>query len=278
MRNTGTALAAVVVLSAPLGFGCSPTPVTIEVSPPDVTITDKSESPTFTTRVLDREDKPIEGSVIAWSSGDETVAKIDPATGKLQVVASGRVEIKAETGHTYGIAMVTVQLYDKISTDTKSLVLRIGEVRKVEATILDEQGEPISGEIVWESADPKIASIVGSRGEIRAVASGTTTVTAKAKELEADVKVEVMQSGPYELGVSKAIVNVKPGKTVKVEGLPLDENNQPAAGYTVAYATEDSDVATVAADGTVTGVAEGETQIEVSAGDKLVYIKVRVKP
>ena len=87
-----------------------------------------------------------------------------------------------------------------------------------------------------------------------------------------------MKSGPYELGVSKAIVNVKPGKTVKVEGLPLDENNEPAKGYTVAYESEDSDVATVAPDGTVTGVAEGETQIDVTAGDKLVYIKVRVKP
>jgi uncharacterized protein YjdB len=228
-------------------------------------------------KVLDREEKPIEGSKIVWSSGDETVAKIDPATGKLQVTGSGRVEIKAETGATYGIAMVTIALYKGISTDTKSLMLRIGQVQAVSANIVDETGTPISGEIVWESSDKKIASVVGSRGEIRGVGPGTTTVVATAKSLKAEVKVEVAKPGPADLQVSKALVKVKMGKTAKIEGLPLDEKGDKDPAYTVAYESYDTSVATVAEDGTITSVGKGETKLGVTAGDKSVEIKVRVE-
>jgi uncharacterized protein YjdB len=150
-------------------------------------------------------------------------------------------------------------------------------VRREEATILDDTGAPISGEIIWESSDKAIASVVGSRGEIRGVAPGTTTVVATAKNLKAEVKVEVMKPGPADLQVSKALVEVKVGKTAKVEGIPVDESAKRVDGFVVSYESDDSDVATVAADGTVTGVAAGEAILTVSAGDKTVTIKVVVK-
>jgi len=277
MRNTMKVIAAVAVLSMVFGLGCTATPVTIEISPPDLTINDASQSPTMTAKVLDIEEKPIEGCKIAWSSGDETVAKIDAATGKLTVVGSGRVEIKAETGATYGIAMVTVAIYKEVTTDAKSLKLWVGQVQKVDANIVDEMGTPISGEIVWESADTKIASVVGSRGEIRGVAPGTTTVSAKAKSLKTDVKVEVMKSGPADLQVSKALVKVKLGKTAKIEGIPLDEKGEKTAEYPVAYESYDTSVAEVAPDGTITTIAKGETKLGVTAGDKSVEVKIRVE-
>jgi uncharacterized protein YjdB len=277
MKEVEKAVAVVVVLSAVLGFGCAPTPVTIEISPPDVTINSADQAPTMTARVLDLENNPIEDVKVVWSSADEGVVTIDPASGKLQVKGSGRAEIKAETGATYGIAMVTVALYKELVADTKSLQLRIGEVQQVSATIADETGEPIQGEVVWESADPKIASVVGSRGEVRGVAPGTTTVTATAKALKVDVKIEVMKPGPADLQVSKALIELKAGKTAKVEGLPVDDKGQPAAGFPVAYSSDDTEIATVAEDGTVTAVAKGDTFVTVTAGDKSVQIKVSVK-
>jgi uncharacterized protein YjdB len=150
-------------------------------------------------------------------------------------------------------------------------------VQRIDATIVDEQGTPISGEILWESSDPKIASVVGSRGEIRGVGPGTTTVVARAKNLNTEVKVEVMKSGPVELGVSTSLLKLKMGKTGKVEGKPLDENGKDAPGYTVAYESYDTSVVTVDEKGLVTPVGMGETKIGVTAGDKSVEIKVRVE-
>lgn len=277
MKSTMKALAVVVVLSAALGFGCTPTPVTVEVSPPDLTINSADVSPTFTAKVLDREDKPIPDVTVTWSSLDETVCTIDPATGKMKVVGSGRVEINGTAGAATGLAMVTVALYKALNTDTKSLQLWMGQVQKVDATIADETGAPIAGEVVWESSDPKIASVVGSRGEIRGVAPGKTTVVATAKELRAEVEVEVLTPGPFELGVSTALLKLKVGKTAKVEGKPLDENAQPAAGFPVSYEIYDTSVATVDEKGLVTAVGMGETKIGVTAGDKSVEIKVKVQ-
>ena len=271
------AMAASVALLAAAAWGCAAKPATIEVSPPDATVSSLDETPKLTARVLDAAGNPIEGAQVAWSTPDEGVLTVDPATGALQIKGSGRAEIDADLPGVRGICTVTVALYTTLRTDAQSVSLGVGQVQKVAAAILDEKGQEIQGAIEWTSANPAIASVVGSRGEIRGVAPGTTTVVATAKSLQAEVQVEVIKPGPAELGVSKALLVLKVGKTGRIEGKPLDENAQPAEGYSVRYESYDPAVATVDEDGTVTGAAKGETRIAVSAGDKTVDVKVRVE-
>jgi uncharacterized protein YjdB len=277
MRNTMRVLGAVVILSAVFAIGCAAEPATVEISPPDVTVNAITDSPKLTAKVMDEAGKVIPDAKVAWSTVDEGVLAIDPESGVITVKASGRAEINADSGIAKGISMVTVALYKTLKTDTTSVDLNVGKVQEVSAMILNEKGEEIQGEIVWRSADEKIAKLVGSRGQIQAVGAGATAVIATAKMLKAEVMVVVAVPGPAELGVSKSLVELKVGKTAKIEGKPLDENGEDAKGYNVRYDSYDSAIASVADDGTITGVAPGETRVEVAAGDKTVSVKVKVK-
>jgi len=276
MKKTRRVFAVFAVLAAVSSFGCAPNPASVEISPPDMVINELTAAPKVSARALDAKDQPIEGAVFQWSTSDANVVAIDPASGALTVKGSGRAEITATIGAASGSATVTVGLFKELMTDPKKLELRIGQAPRLSASILDETGAQVDGVIEWASADPKIATIDIERGEVHGISPGKTIVTATAKGLKAEVPVEVMKPGPAELGVSKALVKLKAGKTAKVEGKPLDENGQPAEGYAVKYESYDEAVATVAEDGTITAVAKGETDIGVTAGDQNVTIKVTV--
>jgi uncharacterized protein YjdB len=277
MSRTSLTSVIVGVLGSISLLGCAPKPASVEISPPDIVINAPGETPTVSARALDAQDQPIEGAKFAWSTSDESIVAINPETGALTVKGSGRAEITAQAGTATGSTIVNVSLFTKLATDVDKLLLKIGQAQKITATILDEKGKPIDGAVDFAIGDQKVATVDAMKGEVRGVGPGTTAVTATAKALKAEVAVEVMKPGPAELGVSKAFVELKVGKTAKVEGKPLDENAQPAEGYAVSYESDDPSVATVSEDGTVTGVAAGETHLVVSAGDKEVTVKVVVK-
>ncbi len=277
MSKTGRTSSVLAVLTAILALGCASKPASVEISPPDMVINDPSEVPTVSARALDVKEQPIEGAKIVWGTSDAKVVAIDPDTGKITLKGSGRAEITAEAGAATGSCTVTVALFKELAAEPKKLELRIGQAPRVSATILDETGAQVDGVIQWTSADPMIATIDPEKGEVHGIAPGKTVLTATAKALKAEVQVEVMKPGPAELGVSTSLVKLKPGKTAKVEGKPLDAAGQPAEGYTVAYASDDESVAKVASDGTVLGVAQGETDVAVTAGDQTVTIKVVVQ-
>lgn len=277
MKRTSAVFAVVTVIAAVIAIGCAPTPASVEISPPDIVIHDPGEVPTLSARALDAKDQPIPDVRFAWSSSDENVVAINAETGALTVKGSGRAEITAQAGTATGNTIVNVALFKKIATDVEKLSLRIGQAQKITATIQNEKGQPVDGAIDFAVGDPAIATVDAAKGELRGVAPGTTTATVTAKGLRAEVKVEVIKPGPFELGVSRAYLELRPGKTGKVEGRPLDENEKPDESYVVSYESDDESVAKVSDDGTITGVAAGETSIVISAGDKVVTVKVAVK-
>ena len=277
MKNAGKTFALFALLAGSSGFGCAPTPASVEISPPDAVVHDKAEALTLTARVLDREDNPIPGAQVRWSTLDDKILSIDPATGAVTVKASGKAQVAADCEAASGTATVTVALFSRLAVDRPQIVLKIGEAQYVFPTISDENGKPIEAAVAWSSADPKIATVAEDKGQIRGVSPGTAIVTAAALNLKAQVEVEVMKPGPAELGVSTALLEMKVGQTEKVEGKPLDEAGKPAEGYRIGYVSDDESVAMVDADGTVVAVAAGEANIVVTAGDQTVTIKVTVE-
>jgi len=277
MRTVGKAFALAAVLTAVALVGCKAKPASVEISPPDVTINNVNDTQKLTAKVMDEAGQVIPDAKVVWSTVDDAVVAIDSETGLVTVKGSGRAEINADSGAAKGISMVTVALYKTLRTDATSVDLNVGKVQEVSATILNEKGEEIQGEVVWRSADEKIAKLVGSRGQIQGVGPGATAVIATAKTLKTEVMVVVAVPGPFELGVSKSLVELKVGKTAKIEGKPLDEKGEDAKGFKARYESYDSAIATVDETGLITGVAAGETRVEVAAGDKTVSVKVKVK-
>jgi hypothetical protein len=68
------------------------------------------------------------------------------------------------------------------------------------------------------------------------------------------------------------------GQSMPFHAHRYDVAGRPAAGGTVSWRSDDSTVARVAADGTVTGVAPGETYIFATDGTRTALVQVRVSP
>ena len=145
----------------------------------------------------------------------------------------------------------TVEEISGIGLSKKELKLFNGQSETITATLT----EGVTGTITWESADKNVATV--ENGKITAVGTtGSTTITAKVEgtEYEATCKVSIVQKVT---SITAKNVTVGKNQTAKIEvittptGLVED----------LTYASETPSIATVAEDGTVTGVATGSATI-----------------
>ena len=147
----------------------------------------------------------------------------------------------------------TVEQISGIGLSKKELKLFNGQSETITATLT----EGVTGTITWESADKNIATV--ENGKITAVGTtGSTTITAKVEgtEYEATCKVSIVQKVT---SITAKNVTVGKNQTAKIEvttiptGLVED----------LTYASDTPSIATVAEDGTVTGVATGSATITI---------------
>ncbi|WP_082404997.1 Ig-like domain-containing protein [Secundilactobacillus similis] len=78
--------------------------------------------------------------------------------------------------------------------------------------------------------------------------------------------------------MSQATASMKVGDTKKVtaKATPDDADDATAVNGAITYASSDDTIATVAADGTITAVAEGTANITATSGDFTATVKVTV--
>ena len=145
----------------------------------------------------------------------------------------------------------TVEQISGIGLSKKELKLFNGQSETITATLT----EGVTGTITWESADKNVATV--ENGKITAVGTtGSTTITAKVEgtEYEATCKVSIIQKVT---SITAKNVTVGKNQTAKIEvttiptGLVED----------LTYVSDTPNIATVAEDGTVTGVATGSATI-----------------
>ena len=130
-------------------------------------------------------------------------------------------------------------------------------------------GTAVSGATVtWSSSDEAVAT-VDANGNVTLVADGTTTITASY----AGDDTYSSSSDTYELTVSDpredaTLYFSKSTQTISVGEILAAPELAKTDGITVTYSSSDTSIATVDADGNVTGVAVGEATITASfAGD-----------
>ena len=276
MKNVAKTFALVAVLMAVCLIGCAPKPASIEITPSDLVVNSTDEAPALTAKILDEKGQEVPEVKAVWSSSAADVVEVDAATGALTVKASGTAEITATVGEVKAGVAVTVALYKTLKVDAEAVTMKVDEARLLAAAILDEKDQPIDGEVTWASDNEKIAA-VSPKGEVKAIAAGVAVVTATAKALKAEVKIEVLTPGPAELKVVKDAVELKVGKTVKAEIRTLGADGQPATGFIVAFASADAAIASVDMEGTILAVAKGATTVTATSGDKTVSVRVTVK-
>ena len=162
-------------------------------------------------------------------------------------------------------------------TPASVTLMAIGQTRKLEAAVVDQNGQPLtSANVLWSSSNSIVAT-VSPQGLVTAVGNGTAQITATAGNASASVPVTVAQT-PGRIVIEPMTATLMAiGDTVQITATVLDQNGQLVAGAVVTWQSSDESVATVTPEGLVTAVGNGTAQITATAGNASATATVQVK-
>ena len=129
---------------------------------------------------------------IVWETSNENIVSVDKGT--IMGLTSGVATITAKTLDGRISDSIDITVYSKVTNivlDKQNVTLLKGSKITISANIMPE--DATSKEIIWSSADEKVASVID--GVITANGVGSTNITAKAKneEIKAVCKVNVKE-------------------------------------------------------------------------------------
>jgi len=152
---------------------------------------------------------------------------------------------------------------------------RKGETVRLHGKLMDRSGKVFSGErAAWSSRDPFIAS-VDANGEVAALSSGHTVLTATWSELTATLPVDV--DLVEALRIDRALLDLPvSSEPVKLGVTPLGLDGRPQRDREVHLASRDPAIARVDPEGKVWPVAAGDTVVQARLDDKEAEIAVHV--
>ena len=208
-----------------------------------------------------------DGSTVNWTSSDSTIATVD-GSGKVTGAAAGTATITATSvnGGTPAGCTVTVTAPVSVSLDKTSAEVEVGKTITLTA----------SSAVTWTTSNSAVAT-VDANGTVTGVTAGTVTITATSttdtsKTAACNVTVKAAESA-LSISLDKTTAEVEIGKDIT-----LTATTTPTEGVKVTWTSSDSTIATVDANGKVTGVKAGEATIKAVAekGTQKVEISCKV--
>ena len=206
---------------------------------------------------------------VIWSSDHPEYATVE--NGLVTAVAAGEATITVTTkdGNKTATCEVTVTedpapTPGSVSVSPSTLNLTVGSTSTLAAATIPEK-QPI----IWSSSKDSVAS-VDSNGKVTAKAAGEAVITAKitvdGKEYTSTCNVKFTASTVAVTGVtldkSSATVNVNGTTQLTATVAPSNASNK-----NVTWKSSNTNIATVDANGKVTGKAVGEATITVTTAD-----------
>lgn len=158
-----------------------------------------------------------------------------------------------------------------IKLDKSSVTLKKGATAQLTATV--SPADAANKTVTYSTSNSKVARVSGS-GKITAVGGGTATITAKAggKTATCKVTVTVAQTGISASGSISKTVEMGGTLKLRVSKVPSDATDD----YSVTWSVADTNIATVSSNGTVKGIALGETTVTAKSNGWTVIYKITV--
>lgn len=165
-----------------------------------------------------------------------------------------------------GAKTVTGTEEPKVEITAPMTDLAQGAMEQLAATYYDDRGNAVSQTtFTWTSSIPSVAT-VASDGTVTGVAPGQTMIKAAAKGVESDpLTLTVYSNQVAVVTVSPTSETLAPGDTRAFTATATNSTGDVLSTVSVAWATDDTDVATVDAAGIVTAVANGTTNLTATA-------------
>ena len=209
---------------------------------------------------------------VTWTSSNYSIATVD-GNGLVTAVAAGSATITAQAGDKRATCTVTVNKKPNpatsITLDYSSLQLARGTTFTLQATVLPEDAD--NKTVTWSTSNKNIAT-VDKNGNVTAVKAGNATITATCSGLSATCDVTVV------VPVTSITLNITSKTLRQNETVKLTATVKPndATNPAVTWTSSRPGVATVADDGTVTGVSEGTAVITAKAEDLTATCEITV--
>ena len=213
---------------------------------------------------------------VTWSSDKTSVATV--SDGTVTAVAAGTATITVTTADGNKTASCTVTVTNPspskvavtgVSLDKASLTLDVGGTATLTATVTPSNATDKT--VNWTSSNTGVAT-VDANGKVTAVAAGIATITVKTKDGEKTAPCIVTVNAPAPptgVKVTSVALNTATLSLAVNDVAQLTATAKPddASDKSVTWASSDTNVATVAADGKVTAKAAGTAYITATAKD-----------
>lgn len=207
---------------------------------------------------------------VFWTSSNPSVATVDKY-GVVKAISPGSTIIKAtsEDGGYTDTATIEVVNYDNIieeksiAFDSSSYTVGIGSTKSLIPIITPSNATFKS--VRFESSNPNIAT-VDENGVVRGLKEGTVSITATTNRnrLKATTTIIVKYINATSVKVNTTNVNLGKNETFTLVAtvLPSDATNKK-----VSYSVSNSNIATIDANGIITGKNTGTTTITITPSE-----------
>ena len=197
---------------------------------------------------------------VTWASSDPAVATVKDGVVTAVGKGTATITVTTEDGNHTAACTITVKLpVSKVTLNETSTALVVGSTKQLIATV--EPANADDSTVTWKSGDTNVTT-VDQNGNVTAVGVGSTTITATAGGKSATCTVIVTAKPVPIQGIALADAEVFVGYTVQFAPVfsPADTTERD-----VKWSSSDTKIATVDANGRVTGVAEGKVTITVTS-------------
>ncbi|WP_426350132.1 Ig-like domain-containing protein [Alloiococcus sp. CFN-8] len=210
------------------------------------------------------------------TSDNEEIVSIDES-GILRALAIGKTRINVISNKKNMYIDVTVKPIIEIWTEEAMLDLEIGETREIKPRVNIFPDESDIPEITYTiSGDPEVLS-VNSEGEVTALKEGNADIIIRCGEDQTVVNAKVYpEIRVISLKASSEEFDIYQGDNIKLQ-LHIVTEPKEALPPKVEYRIIDYiKVIDIKEDGTITAINKGRNIIEVTCGDKIIFVKVNV--
>ncbi|MFS0873417.1 Ig-like domain-containing protein [Paenibacillus xylanilyticus] len=211
-------------------------------------------------------------SKATWTSSDEDIVYV--SEGKLTAYKSGQATITVAYGGKTAKITVSVDVPDKYEMQNKKKSIGVGDTFTAEVlAVYGNTSKVVTEDVEWSSSSDKIAE-VSKDGEVKGIAVGKATITAKVDGKTLTMSVEVGMASGLEADVNFIALASKETQQITLTGTDEDGNTLDVTSEAT-WKTSNARVADVKK-GLVTANGSGKVNITAEYGSQKVTIAIEV--
>lgn len=163
-----------------------------------------------------------------------------------------------------------------VTVSPEELTLPVGESHQLTATTRDDAGNQLNGRsVTWATTQPAVAT-VSTTGLVQGVGPGSTTVTATSEGKSGTVAVSVEPD--LSLVITLPATSIPSGTSIQATATISDGSGSGSPASNVTWTSSNYAVASVSADGMVTGALQGDVTISAVSEGLTAHVVVTVVP